>query len=449
MKSPTAKNAIKLSDHFNYGKLLRFTLPSIVMMIFTSIYSIVDGFFVSNFVGKTAFAAVNFAMPLLMIMGCVGFMFGSGGSALISKFLGEGNSEKANSAFSFIVYCAGVIGIILAVLGEIFARSLISLMGASGELLDQAVLYSRIYLIGLPFFVLQYEFQCLFATAEKPKLGLFVTLAAGFTNIILDAVFVMAFNWGLIGAAVATVLSMVVGGFVPLVYFMRKNDSLLRLTKCGFDRSVLFKTCTNGSSEFLSNISMSVVSMLYNLQLMKYAGENGISAYGVLMYVSMIFQAIFIGYAVGVAPVTGYNFGAQNKAELKNVLRKSFVIIGIAAVAMFGAGELFSHPLAKLFVGYDEELMEMTNHAFRIFSFSFLFCGFTIYVSSFFTALNDGLTSALVSCLRTLVFQIASVIVFPLLWQLDGIWLSIVAAEVMAIIVSFTFLKIKQKKFGY
>ena len=367
------------------------------MVVFTSIYSIVDGFFVSNFVGKTAFAAVNFAMPLLMILGCVGFMFGTGGSALISKFLGEGKSEKANETFSFVVYAAAASGTLLAVLGEIFVSPILSLMGAEGELLEQATLYSRIYLIGLPFYVLQFEFQCLFVTAEKPKIGLFVTLA----------------------------------------------------TRCGFDKSVLFKTCTNGSSEFLSNVSTSLVSMLYNLQLMKYAGEDGVSAYGVLMYVAMIFQAIFIGYSVGAAPVVGYNFGAQNKEELRNVLRRSLVIIGIAAFLMFGEGELLSRPLAMLFVGYDAALMEMTDHAFRIFSFSFLMCGFTIYTSSFFTALNDGLISALVSILRTLVFQVICVIVFPLIWKLDGIWISIVAAEVMAIVFSFVFLKIKRGKYGY
>ena len=440
---------IRLSDHFTFGKLMRFTLPSIIMVVFTSIYSIVDGFFVSNFVGKTAFAAVNFAMPLLMILGCVGFMFGTGGSALISKFLGEGKSEKANETFSFVVYAAAASGTLLAVLGEIFVSPILSLMGAEGELLEQATLYSRIYLIGLPFYVLQFEFQCLFVTAEKPKIGLFVTLASGFANMILDAVLVMVFEWKVAGAAVATVVSMLVGGIIPLFYFGRKNRSLLKLTGCGFDKSVLFKTCTNGSSEFLSNVSTSLVSMLYNLQLMKYAGEDGVSAYGVLMYVAMIFQAIFIGYSVGAAPVVGYNFGAQNKEELRNVLRRSLVIIEIAAFLMFGAGELLSRPLAMLFVGYDAALMEMTDHAFRIFSFSFLMCGFTIYTSSFFTALNDGLISALVSILRTLVFQVICVIVFPLIWKLDGIWISIVAAEVMAIVFSFVFLKIKRGKYGY
>lgn len=444
------KQSIKLSDHFSYKTLMRFTLSSIVMMIFTSIYSIVDGFFVSKFVGNTAFAAVNFAMPLLMMMGCVGFMFGTGGSALISKLLGEGDSKKANELFSFVVYFAGICGLVLAAIGFIFAESILALMGAEGELLRLAVLYSRIYFVGLPFFILQYEFQCLFVTAEKPQLGLYITIAAGVTNMVLDAVFVAVFNWGLVGAAVATVASMFVGGLIPIFYFKFSKNTMLRLSKCSFDGRALVKICTNGSSEFLSNVSMSLVSMLYNIQLMEYAGENGVSAYGVLMYVAMIFQAIFIGYSVGTAPVVGYNFGAQRKDELKSLKKKSFIIIGIAAVFMFVIGELLAKPLALIFIESDNaELLEMTTHAFSIFSFSFLFCGFAIYTSSFFTALNDGLTSALVSLLRTLVCQVACILVFPLIWKLDGIWFSIVAAEVMAVVLSLIFLKTKQKKYGY
>ena len=440
---------IKLSDHFDYKRLLRFALPSIIMMIFTSIYCIVDGFFVSNYAGKTAFAAVNLIMPLLLVLGCVGFMFGTGGGALIAKTMGERKADKANEIFTLIITVSALCGVVLAVLGFFLLRPVAEFMGAEGELLEQSIIYGRIILIALPFYILQFEFQCLFATAEKPELGLYVTVASGVANMILDALLVGVIPLGVTGAAAATAISEFIGGVVPLVYFARKNDSRLRLVKFKFDGNVLLKTCTNGSSEFLSNVSTSLVSMLYNLQLMKYAGEDGVSAYGVLMYVAMIFQAIFIGYSVGAAPVVGYNFGAQNKEELRNVLRRSLVIIGIAAFLMFGEGELLSRPLAMLFVGYDAALMEMTDHAFRIFSFSFLMCGFTIYTSSFFTALNDGLISALVSILRTLVFQVICVIVFPLIWKLDGIWISIVAAEVMAIVFSFVFLKIKRGKYGY
>ncbi len=377
---------IRLSDHFTCGRLLRFTFPTVIMLVFTSIYGVVDGFFVSNFVGKTPFAAVNFIMPVLMILGCIGFMFGSGGSALISLTLGQGRPKKANEIFSLIVYASVLLGALLALLGFVLLRPLACLMGAQGQLLEDSLLYGRIILTAIPFYVLQYEFQCLFATAEKPRLGLFVTVAAGLTNMILDALFVAVFSWGLAGAALATAMSQFVGGVVPLVYFARKNKSLLRLVRCPFDADALRKVCSNGSSELASNISMSVVSMLYNVQLMKYAGEDGVAAYGVLMYVSMIFQAIFLGYCVGAAPVVGYHHGAQNFDELKGLRRRSLSLIAVFSVFMLAAGELSGRPLSMLFVGYDAGLLDMTAHAFAIFSFSFLFSGFAIFGSSFFTA---------------------------------------------------------------
>lgn len=440
---------IQLSDHFNYSKLLRYAFPSVIMLVFTSIYGVVDGFFVSNFVGKTPFSAVNFIMPFLMILGAVGFMFGTGGSALISQAMGEGREEKANHLFSLIVYTSFICGVILAVLGIIFIRPIAAALGARGQLLEDSIIYGRIILLAIPAYVLQYEFQCLFATAEKPALGLYVTIAAGFTNIILDALFVAVFPFGLEGAAAATAISQCVGGIVPLVYFARQNNSRLRLGKTAFDRSALTKTCINGSSELMSNISMSVVSMLYNAQLLKYAGADGVAAYGVLMYVSFIFQGVFIGYSVGTAPIVGYHYGAGNRQELKNLLKKSLVLTGAFAVIMFAAAFALAKPLALIFVSYDKELLNMTVHAFSIFSFSFLFSGFAIYGSSFFTALGDGLTSAAISFLRTLVFQTLAILILPLFLKLDGIWISIVCAEAMALIVTALFLQIKRKKYHY
>lgn len=440
---------IKLSEHFGVGKLLRFTLPSIIMMIFTSVYGVVDGFFVSNYAGKTQFAAVNLIMPFLMILGCVGFMFGTGGSALIAKMLGEGKNEKANSTFSLIVASSALIGVVFGILGIIFIRPVAIFMKADGELLEYCVTYGRIILSALPFFILQYEFQCVFSTADKPKLGLYVTVAAGVSNMILDALFTAVFPFGIVGAAVATAVSQFVGGFVPLVYFARKNTGLLRFTRFSFDGKSLLKACTNGSSEFMSNVSMSLVSMLYNFRLMEYAGDDGISAYGILMYASFIFQSFFIGYSIGTASIVGYNFGAKNKKELHSVLMKSLMIVGICALVMFAAGEILASPLSKIFAKDHAELLEMTVHAFRIFSFSFLFSGFSIFGSSFFTALSDGLTSALISFLRTLVFQVAAVIIFPIFRGLDGVWLSIVAAELASIIVTGAFLSAKRKKYGY
>ena len=440
---------IKLSDHFTLRRLLRFTLPSMVMMIFTSIYSVVDGFFVSNFAGKTAFAAVNFIMPTLMMLGGVGFMFGTGGSALVAMRLGEKKQMEANQIFSMLVYVSIVCGLALGILGIIFLPNIARALGAEGEMLEQCVLYGRIVLLANAAFFLQMEFQSFFITAEKPHLGLTITVAAGVTNMVLDAVFVGVLRWGLVGAAAATALSQIVGGVFPLFYFGRKNSSLLQFTRTRILWHELGKACANGSSELMSNISMSLVSMLYNVQLMQYAGEDGIAAYGVLMYVSMIFQAIFIGYSVGTAPIVSYHYGAQNREELKSLLRKAIFIVAIAALCMFAAGELLAAPLSRLFVAYDEELLQMTTHAFAIFSFSFLFSGFAINGSSFFTALNDGLTSALISFLRTLVFQVAAVLLFPLLWGLDGIWFSIVAAEIMAVLATIFFLLKKQKKYGY
>lgn len=440
---------MQLSGHFGFRRLLKYTVPSIIMMIFTSVYGVVDGFFVSNYTGKTSFAAVNFIMPVLMVLGCLGFMFGTGGGAVISKTMGEGDRKKANEIFTFIVIASAVLGTALAVIGMFVLKPLAVLFGADGRLLADSVFYGKIILAALPFYVLQFEFQCLFATAGKPKLGLFVTAAAGIANMVLDALFVAGLKWGLGGAAAATAISQFLGGIIPVIYFARKNTSLLRFVKFRFDGKVLLKTCTNGSSELMSNISMSVVSMIYNVQLMKYAGENGVAAYGVLMYVSMIFQAVFIGYSVGSAPIIGYNYGAQNHSELKGLLKNGFLFIGICAVFMFAAGELLSRPLSLMFVGYDEELLDMTAHAFSIFSFSFLLSGFSIFGSSYFTALNDGLTSALISFLRTLVFQIAAVLLFPIIFDLDGIWFSIVVAEIMSVTVTMLFLILKRKKYGY
>lgn len=442
---------IQLSDHFTYGKLIRFTLPSIAMMIFTSIHGVVDGFFVSNFAGKTPFSAINIIWPFLMIMATVGFMFGTGGTAIVAKTFGEGNKEKANEYFSLFIYVAFALGVIFAIFGIVFIRPIAVLLGAEGELLENCVVYARIILTTLPFYVLQLLFQSFFPAAEKPQLGLAVTVSAGVTNMVLDAVLVTLLpqEYKLAGAAIATAMSQFVGGVIPLIYFFRKNSSILRLGKTTFDGKAILKACTNGSSEFMSNVSMSVVGMLYNIQLLKYAGENGVAAYGVMMYVSMIFSAAFIGYSIGTAPVISYHNGAQNYKESKGLFRKSLIMIGVFGIAMVAAAELSAIPLAKIFVGYDAELMALTVSGFRIFALSFIFMGFAIFSSGFFTALNDGLTSALISFLRTLVFQIAAVLLLPMIWGIDGVWISIVVAEVMAVVISAVFLVLRQKDYHY
>lgn len=426
------------------------------MMVFISIYGVVDGFFVSNFVGQTAFTAVNFVMPILMVLGAIGFMIGSGGSALISKTLGEGDPDKANRIFSlFVCFTLGV-GIAVSAVVWIFLREILSAFGATGEMLDNCVLYGRVILCALPAQMLQFEFQSFFVTAEKPYYGFWFTLTAGCANILLDAILVGAFRCGLVGAAIATGISHIIGGVCPIFYFLRKgNSSLLRLGKVRFDGKALLRACGNGSSEFLSNVALSAVAMLYNVQLMRYAGEPGVAAYGVLMYVNFVFLSCFIGYSVGVAPIVGFNFGARNKEELKNVLKKSLTVIACGAAAMLILAQTFAAPVANLFVGYNADLQQMTVRGFLIFSFGFLFAGWSIFSSSFFTALNNGLISAVISFLRTLVFQVASVLLLPLVFErlggdpLDGIWLSIVVAEVVAAVVSWVMLLCNRKRYGY
>ncbi len=444
------KDVIQLSDHFTFGRLLRFCLPSIGMMVFTSIYGVVDGFFVSNFVGKTAFASINLVMPFLMILGGVGFMIGTGGSALVAKHLGEKNEALARRVFSMMIYLTIILGVIVSVLGFVFADKVAVLLGAEADMVESCVLYARTCLVFNTMFMLQNVFQSFLVTAERPKLGLIVIVAAGLTNMGLDALFIAVFQWEVVGAAAATGLSQTVGGLLPLLFFMKKdNGSVLRLVRTRLELRPILKACANGSSELMTNISSSVVSMLYNFQLLELAGQNGVSAYGVLMYVQFIFAAVFIGYSIGTAPITGYNFGAQNHAELKNILKKSVSTMLITGAVMVGLAQALAAPLAHIFVGYDAELFEMTKHAFQLFSFAFLLSGFNIWCSSFFTALNNGAVSAAVSFLRTLVFQLAAVLILPEVWGLDGVWLSVVFAEVCAFVISVIFLLAKRKKYQY
>lgn len=440
---------IKLSEHFTYKKLMRFTLPSIVMMIFTSIYGVVDGIFVSNYVGKTPFAAINLIMPFLMIFSAIGFMIGTGGSALVSLTLGEGKRERANELFSMLLYVTIGFGVVMTVIGLAFLRPVSIFLGADEEMLEYCVAYGKILMPALTAFMLQNTFQSFMITAEKPHLGLVITVAAGMTNIVLDALFVAVFRWGLTGAAVATVISQLVGGVIPLIYFARPNSSLLRLTKMKFDGRALLQTCTNGSSELMTNISMSLVNMLYNFQLMRLAGEDGVAAYGVIMYVNFIFISIFVGYSIGTAPVIGFHYGAQNFDELKSLFKKSLRLIAGAGVVLTALAIALSKPLSGIFVSYDATLMEMTQHAFILYSLSFLVMGFNIFGSSFFTALNNGLVSAAISFLRTLVFQIAAVMLLPLVLGLDGVWLSIVAAELISLMVTITFFVKMRPRYKY
>lgn len=440
---------IQLSEHFTYKKLLRFVLPSIIMMIFTSIYGVVDGLFVSNYVGKTAFAGLNLIMPFIMALSALGFMMGTGGSAIVAKTLGEGKKKKANEYFSLLVYVTLVGGIIFSVLGIALTKYVSAALGATGELLDNCILYGRIIFLSMPAFMLQNVFQCFFVTAERPKLGLTVIVLAGVTNMILDFLFIAVFSWGLAGAAFATVCGECVGGLLPLVYFGRENASPFRLGKTKLYWNILGKTCTNGSSELMTNLSSSIVNTLFNFQLMHFAGEDGVAAYGTLMYVNFIFVAIFLGYSIGSAPIVSYHYGARNSEELKNLLTKSLKMIGVWGVALFALAQMIASSLARIFVGYDPNLFDLTRHGFRIFCLAFLVNGFNIYGSSFFTALNNGLLSALISFLRTLVFQIASVLLLPMIFGIDGIWGAVFVAEILTLCVTIICLAKKQKVYHY
>ena len=440
---------IQLSEHFTYSKLLRFTFPSIIMMIFTSIYSVIDGLFVSNFAGKTALAAINIIYPFIMAVGALGFMMGTGGSALVGRLLGEGEKEKANKTFSLIVYTTAIAGILLSALAFLLVPSVSRLFGASGQLLDYCILYGRICFLSMPCFMLQNVFQCFFITAEKPRLGLDVVLSAGITNMVLDFLFVAVFGLGLKGAAIATVCGEIIGGLVPILYFAGRNHSLLRLGRTSFDAGSILKTCTNGSSELMTELSSSVVTVLYNTQLMKIAGENGVAAYSTIMYVNFIFVAIFLGYSLGSAPIISFHYGAGNHDELKNMRKKSLRLIAVWGIGMTIISHIFALPFARFFVGYDSELLAMTIHGFRIYAFVYLLNGFNIFGSSFFTALNNGMVSATISFLRTLVFEVICILLLPVFFGIDGIWSAVLVAEALALCVTSFFLITKRSRYHY
>ena len=443
------KSRIHLSEHFTYSKLLRFTLPSIVMNIFASLYIVADGYFVANYVGKTEFAAVNLIMPVLNILGTIGYMFGVGGSALIAKTLGEKKPDQANRLFSLIVLVAACLGALMTVSGFIFMPQIAAMLGAVGKLLEDSVLYGRIFILALTAWIWVYEFQLFFVTAEKPGLGLAVTVLAGLSNIAFDALFIIGFHWGLAGAAAASALSQIVGGVFPLIYFMRKNDSLLRLVKPVWDGMALVKSMTNGSSEFMAEAAWSIVAVIYNIQLLKYAGEDGVVIYGVLMYVSLIFTAIFVGYSNGIGSVFSYHYGAGNHRELRNLRKRTLTLIGIVSAAMFVLSEALAYPFSALFLQDAPKLLPGAVHAFRIISVAYLFTGSAVFGSAFFTALNNGQVSALISFLRTFVFELGAVVLLPLLFGVDGIWYAIVFAELTAAVVGSIFMAALRRKYQY
>lgn len=440
---------IQLSDHFTYKKLFRFTLPSIVMMIVTSVYSVVDGLFVSNLMGDMALSAVNIVWPIIMIIGAFGFMLGTGGCAVVARTLGEGKKELANRYFSMIIYTVIILGALLSLLGIIFIEPLVRFAGASDLLIHDSVLYGRILLAGMAAFMLQTTFQSFFIVAERPHMGLVLSLAAGVTNMVLDYVFIRVFGMGVAGAALATILGYVVGGIIPFFYFLSSKRDGLRLVKTKFYGKVLLHSCTNGSSEMMNNVAASIVGMLFNIQLMRVIGESGVAAFAVMMYVDFIFLGTFFGFSVGSAPVISYHYGAGNHDELKNIFRKSMIITGSVSLAMLCISQMMAGTLCQIFVGYNPELMAMTLHGFRLFALNYVMSGINVYSSAFFTALCNGKISALLSFMRAFLLRGGMVLLLPLILGTDGIWLSVVVAEALGALLSVYFFVTKRKQYHY
>ncbi len=441
---------IQLSDHFTYRRLLRFTLPSIAMMIFTSIYGVVDGFFVSNYVGKTAFAAVNLIYPYLQILGGVGAMFGVGGSALVAVTLGEGDVPRARRYFTMMVSLMIGAGVFFSVIGIIFLRPMALVFGANENLMGECMIYGATCLVFNTAFLLQYGFQSYLIVAEKPRLGLVVTVLAGCTNMVLDFLFMAVFEMGILGAALATGLSQTVGALIPILWFLsRKNTSQLHFTKTRLEIKPMLKACVNGASEMMTSVSASITGILYNRQLMHYAGEDGVAAYGVVMYAAFIFIGVYIGYSTGSSPIMGYHYGAQNHAEMKNVRKRSMILLSCAAIVLTAIAIGFAKPIASIFVGYDVELLAITTRAFQICSVSFLVMWFSMYASSLFTALNNGVVSAAISFIRALVLPIVCIIVLPIFFELDGVWYTMVVSEAIGVVISLIFMLVYKKRYNY
>lgn len=429
---------VELSGHYSVRRLALTSLPAIAMMMITSIYSIVDGFFVSNFAGSTEFAALNLVWPALALVSAIGLMIGTGGSALVSKTIGEGDTGRACSIFTMLIRLCLEAGAVVTVLLFIFMKPVVVALGAEGDMIPLAVTYGRIVVLSMPMFILQMAFQSFYMTAERPELGTRMSIICGCLNIALDAIFIIGFGWGLTGAALGTTIALAAGGAYPLIFFASKrNRTHLRFVKTrGFDWGAILKACTNGMSEYVGNIALNVVSIGYNLQLMKYIGEDGVSAYGIIMYVGFIFAAVFIGYNLCVSQVIAFNYGAGNKAELKSLLFKSLGLIAAAGTVMTAIAEFTAPGLSRIFVGYDEGLCAITRHALRIYMLSFLLCGFNMFCSAWFTALGNGLVSALAAFVRTLVFELATVFILPGIIGIDGIWCSVCVAEVLAAIMA-------------
>ena len=440
-----------MEGHYGYRRILKEMWPMVLMLMVTSVYSIVDGWFISNFAGSTAFAAMNIIWPAIAIISALGLMVGAGGSALVSKTFGEGDDERANHIFTMLIKLTFIAGAVISAALFVVMKPLAAALGAEGEMVRYAVIYGRILTAALPVYMLQMAMQPFYMVAGRPELGTITSIACGLTNIALDALFVAGLGWGLTGAAVATAASFIVGGCIPAAFFASKrNKTPLRFLKDSrYEWPAIGQSLSNGLSEFVGNISFNIVGICYNLQLMKYIGENGVSAYGVLMYVGFIFGSVFIGYNMGISQVISYKYGAGDKAELRSLLRKSCALVAVAGIVITATVELLAPLLSRLFVGYYPALRDLTTYALHIYMISFLICGFNMFASAWFTALNNGPVSAVISFTRTLVFELGCVFILPLLFGIDGIWVAVNVAEVLALILSAALVLGFRKRYGY
>lgn len=444
---------IKLSDKFNYSRLLRFALPSIVMVLISSVYGVVDGVIVSNYTDVEHFAALNLILPYITLLGAAGLMLGTGGSALVGKILGEGKSIRANGIFSLLTYTTIAIGLFLGLFGYITSDAVANILGADETMQHLSFEYSGIIFLFLPCYVLQLYFQSLLTTAERPSLALQITLLAGITNIALDILFVIYLKQGLRGAAYATGVSQTFGGLLPLLYFIlnrKKSDINIKLGVALWDLKAICKSCVNGLSEWLMSVSLAIVSFLYYyLLLTGDRGEMGVDTYGVLLYFSYIFIAVSVGFSRGIAPVISYHYGASDRHELHSLLMKGLLIVLVLNLVSGITAQVLSAPLANIFVGHDKGLYEYTVVAFRIYSIHFFVTGFNIYISSFFTALNNGKYSGWISVLRTICFESISILTIWMLFGVDKIWWGVTIAEFLTMVIAFSFLFLKRNFYGY
>ncbi len=438
-----------ISQKFTLTSLLKFALPTTIMMVVLSIYTLVDGVFVSNFVGELAFSAINIIFPFISLIFALGIMAATGGNALVANNLGQGDDEKARENFTLIVIFATGLGLLLMMVGIVFNKEIARLLGAT-PLIEE---YARDYLSTLaPFIPLAIWMgfsQILFVTIGKPTLGLIATLVGGITNIIFDYLFIVVMNMGIKGAALGTGLGYSLPGLFFIYYFLFHRKNSLYFVKPRWRARVLLKTFTNGSSEFVANLATSITTFMFNLIILDLAGEQGVAAIGIILYAQFLLMSAFLGYAQGVAPIFSYAYGARDHLQLKKVFSISIRVIILFSLAIASFSYFASSSIVGIFVERQSQVFSLAKNGFSVFSLSFLFMGVNIFSSSLFTAFSNGKISASISFLRTLVFILGYLLFLPRFLGLPGVWLAIPLAEFTTMFFSISYLTIQRKKYHY